>query len=96
MDIGKTDGVGGPGRVDGPNRITRIKMSAAAAASAASKADKVSLSAKASLVSKAMSLPATRMERMAEIKKLIASGKFETDARLEGALQKFFVENGDL
>ena len=96
MDIGKTDGVGGLGRIDGPNRITRIKMSAAAAASAAAKTDKVSLTAKASLVSKAMSLPATRTERMVEIKKLIASGKFETDARLEGALQKFFIENGDL
>jgi len=96
MDIGKTDGVGGPGRIDGPNRITRIKMSAAAAASAASKTDKLALSEKASMVSKAMSLPATRAERMAEIKKLIQCGRFETDARLEGALQKFFIENGDL
>jgi hypothetical protein len=33
---------------------------------------------------------------MAEIKKLIESGRFETDARLEGALQKFYIENGDL
>lgn len=96
MDIGKTDGVGGPGRVEGPTRITKIKMSAAAAASAASKADKLALTEKASMVSKAMSLPAVRAERMAEIKKLIETGKFETDARLEGALQKFFVENGDL
>ena len=96
MDIGKTDGVGGPGRIDGPNRITRIKMSAAAAASVASKADKLALSEKASMVSKAMSLPPMRTERMAEIKKLIATGRFETDARLEGALQKFYMENGDL
>ena len=96
MDIGKTDGVGGPGRIDGPTRITRIKMSAAAAASAASKTDKVALTEKASMVSKAMSFPAMRTERMAEIKKLIESGRFDTDARLEGALQKFFIENGDL
>ena len=96
MDIGKTDGISGPGRIEGPNRITRIKMSAAAAASAASKADKLALSGKASMVSKAMGLPAARTERMAEIKKLIQSGRFETDARLEGALQRFFLENGDL
>jgi hypothetical protein len=96
MDIGNTHGVGGPGRVDGPNRITRIKMSPAAAANAAAKTDQVSLTAKAGMVSKAMSLPATRAERMAEVKKLIETGKFETDVRLEGALQKFFIENSDL
>jgi hypothetical protein len=33
---------------------------------------------------------------MAEVKKLIETGRFDTDARLEGALQKFFIENGDL
>jgi hypothetical protein len=94
MDIGKTDGVGGPGRIDGPNKISRITPPVTPPGAAAS--DKVDLSQKASMVSKAMSLPETRAERVAEIKKLIESGRFDTDARLEGALDRFLVENPDL
>jgi anti-sigma28 factor (negative regulator of flagellin synthesis) len=93
MDIGRTDGVGGPGRIDGPNKIQRSMPSAAP--SGAKSADKVSLSLKASMVSKAMSLPAARSERVAEIKMLIESGKFETDNRLEWAINRFLIENSD-
>ena len=94
MDIGKTDGVGGPGRIDGPNKISRITPPVTP--SGAASTDKVELSQKASMVSKAMSLPASRAERVAEIKQLIESGRFETDARLEGALNRFLLENPDL
>lgn len=91
MDIGKTDGVGGPGRIDGPNKISRITPSVTPSAS--SKADKVDLSHKASLVSKALSMPQVRAERVAEVKRLIESGRFDTDTRLEGALKRFVAEN---
>jgi len=91
MDIGKTDGVGGPGRIDGPNKISRVTSSNISSGS--SKADKVDLSHKAAMISKAMSLPAVRAERVSEIKKLIESGKFETDTRLEWAINRFLTEN---
>lgn len=94
MDIGKTDGVGGPGRIDGPNKIARSTPSAAASKS--SGADKVDLSHQAGMISKTLGLPAVRTERVAEIKKLIESGRFDTDARLEGALDHFLVDNPDL
>ena len=94
MDIGKTDGISGPGRIDGPNKITRVTPPITP--SGPSSADKVDLSQKAGMISKAMSLPAVRAERVAEIKKLIESGRFETDARLEGALNRFLIENSDL
>lgn len=94
MDIGRTDGVGGPGRIDGPNKISRITPPVTP--SGASPADKVDLSQKASLVSKALGLPEARAERVAEIRKLIESGRFETDARLDGAIDRFLVENPDL
>ena len=94
MDIGRTDGIGGPGRIDGPNKIARTTPSAAASKS--SGADKVDLSHKAGMISKALGLPAVRTERVAEIKKLIESGRFDTDARLEGALDRFLVDNPDL
>ena len=94
MDIGKTDGVGGPGRIDGPNKISRVTPSNTP--SGPSSTDKLDLSQKAGMISKAMSLPQVRAERVAEIKKLIESGRFETEARLEGALDRFMVENSDL
>lgn len=93
MDIGKTDGVGGPGRIHGPNKISRVTPTTP---SVASSADKVDLSRKAGLVSKALALPQVRMERMAEVRKLIESGRFDTETRLEGALKKFVAENPDL
>jgi anti-sigma28 factor (negative regulator of flagellin synthesis) len=94
MDIGKTDGVGGPGRIHGPNKISRITPSSTT--SGAASADKVQLSQKAGMVSKALALPQVRTERVAEVKKMIESGRFDTDTRLEGALKKFVAENSDL
>ena len=91
MDIGKTDGVGGPGRIDGPNKISRVAPSVTP--SGASRADKVDLSLKAAMISKAMSLPQVRAERVTEIKKLIEAGRFETDNRLEWAINRFLTEN---
>ena len=94
MDIGKTDGVGGPGRIHGPNKVQRITPSTTPSGPAS--ADKVLLSRKAEMVSKALSLPQVRTERVAEIKKMIEAGRFDTDTRLEGALRKFVAENPDL
>jgi len=94
MNIGSTDGVGGPGRIDGPNKIA--KPSVPAATSGTSSADKVDLSEKAGMISKALGLPGVRSERVAEVRKLIESGRFDTDARLEGALDRFLIDNPDL
>ncbi len=93
MDIGRTEGVGGPGRIEGPQKNQRITPSAPASSSPA---DRVEITDQARLVSEALALPEVRAERVAEVRKLIQSGRFETDARLEGALQKFLEENRDL
>ena len=93
MDIGRTEGVGGPGRIDGPQRISKPDPAAYASPSPA---DRVEISPQAKLVSEALSLPSVRTERVEEIRRLIQSGLYETDARLEGALQKFLEENRDL
>jgi hypothetical protein len=94
MNIGKTDGVGGPGRIDGPNKITRVTPPVTP--SGPSSADKVDLSQKAGMIAKALSLPQVRAERVSEVRKLIESGRFDTDTRLEGALKRFVAENSDL
>mgnify|MGYP001582625383 CR=1 FL=1 len=92
MDVGRTDGVGGPGRIDGPQKISR--PASVSASKASSPADKVDISAPAGLISKALALPEVRTDRVAEVKKLIESGKFDTQARLEGALDRFLAEEG--
>ena len=94
MDVGSTSGVGGAGRVDGPQHVGPVKPSATSVPSAA--ADKVQLSPQAKIASDALALPAVRAERVDEIKKLIESGRFDTDARLESALDGFLAENPDL
>jgi hypothetical protein len=94
MNIGRTDGVGGPGRIDGPNKISRVTTPTTPSGSAF--ADKVDLSQKAAMISKILSLPQVRGERIAEVRKLIAAGRFDTDTRLEGALRRFVAENPDL
>ena len=93
MDIGRTEGVGGPGRVEGPQKISKVTPPSGPSGSAP--LDQVDISARAHLTSEALALPAVRAERVQEVKKLIESGRFETDARLQGALDRFLSENPD-
>lgn len=87
MEIGRTDGVHGPGRIEGP-RIDRIQPPAVPARAA----DDVRLSEAANLIGQAMSLPDIRTERVTEIRRLIAAGIYQTDERLIGAFEKFRQE----
>ena len=93
MDVANTSGVGGAGRIDGPQNVGKIKPSASQAP--AGSTDKVELSAHAKITSDALSLPSIRADRVEEIKKQIQSGRFETDARLDAALDAFLAENRD-
>ena len=93
MDIGKTEGVGGAGRIEGLQKLSKPTPPATTAPSHA--ADKVEFSPAAKIISDALSLPAIRAERVAEIKNLIQSGRFDTDARMSQALDQFLAENGD-
>lgn len=94
MDVGRTEGVGGPGRIDGPKPVSRINPPAYTGATAPT--DKVEISEAAHLISEALALPPVRTERIEEVRKLVESGKFDTDARLGGAIDNFIADNGDL
>jgi len=93
MDIGKTEGVGGAGRIDGPQKIGRVTPPASLAQPQAT--DKVEFSPHAKITSDALALPSIRADRVAEVRNLIQSGRFDTDARLDQALDRFLAENGD-
>jgi hypothetical protein len=94
MDIGRTEGAAGPGRIDGPRPASRLAK--AYAAPAARQGDQVSLTARAELLAKALEIPSVRLHRVNEVKALIESGRFETPERLEGAMRKFMIENPDV
>ena len=94
MDIGRTDGITGPGRIDGPtppSRITPKDLS-----NVSPPGDRLEISETAHLMSEVLSLPEVRMEKVEEIRTLIESGRFDTDARLRGAVDRFLDENRDL
>ncbi len=93
MDIGSTSGVGGAGRIDGPQNVGKIRPPSAMAHAAG--ADKVDISITAKITSDTLALPAVRAEKVEEMKKLIQSGRFETDARMDAALDRFLSENRD-
>ena len=95
MDIGRTDGSVGPGRVDSVHRVNRIAKAYGSAGPAATR-DQIDISPEAGLVSKALGMSDVRLDRVQEIRKLVESGKFETDARLSGAIERFLVENPDI
>ena len=93
MDIGKTEGVGGAGRIDGPQRIGKITPPPAHSVAGAN--DKLDISSHAKITSDALALPKVRSERVEEVRNLLRSGRFETDARLNQALDRFLAENRD-
>jgi len=93
MDIGSTSGVGGAGRIDGPQNVGKIRPPAAMAQ--ASGTDKVDISITAKVTSDVLALPAVRSEKVEEMKKLIQSGRFDTPARMDAALDRFLAENRD-
>jgi hypothetical protein len=93
MDIGRTEGVGGAGRIDGLQKIGKVTPPASADPSNA--ADRVEFSPHAKITSDALALPSIRADRVSEIKNLIQSGRFDTEARLGQALDRFLLENPD-
>lgn len=57
-------------------------------------ADEVSISSEADMVSRARELPDIRADKVARIKAQIASGTYDTDAKLDVALSRLLDEIG--
>ncbi len=93
MDIGRTEGVGGPDRIEGK---TRPPKTGSSSSGSPSPTDKVEISEGARLISELTSMPATRTEKIEQLRQVVESGEYETDERLEGAIDNFLRENGDL
>jgi hypothetical protein len=94
MDIGRTEGIGGSGRIEGPQCSSKPAPSSATPGSA--RTDRAEFSASSQLISEALGLPSVRSERIDEVRQLLASGQLDSDARLEGALDAFLREQRDV
>jgi negative regulator of flagellin synthesis FlgM len=85
----------GPGGVSGPNRIEVHRVDAQRPANVdANKpvGDRAEISETARLLDKLAQVPDIRADRVAELKALIASGRFETPERVAGAVEKILEE----
>ncbi len=89
MDIGRLDGVSGPGRIEGRKLEGAQPLPPAATPRVP---DKAELSGAAQLASQVLALPDVRSEKVTEFRRLIAAGLYQTDERLLGALDKFRAE----
>ncbi len=90
MDIGRTEGAGGPQRID-PSRIQPARPPEAGPIMPA---DRLDIADVARLITEAIAMPSVRLDRVADIKRQIDGGAYQTDAKLSRALENFIRENG--
>ena len=89
MDIGRLDGVHGPGRIEGKKLHPVAPPQVPATPDPASRAE---ISQVGRLVSDALALPDVRMDKVVEFSRLLKAGIYMSDERLLGALEKFRQE----
>ncbi|MBI3273372.1 MAG: flagellar biosynthesis anti-sigma factor FlgM [Planctomycetes bacterium] len=89
MEINKTGGVTGPARIEGKRleAPARIEDSTPKGVT-----DKVQISEEAQLLSRLRDVPEMRMDRVAELKRQIESGEYETTDKLRVAVDRFLEE----
>ncbi len=85
----------GPGGVSGPNRVDLHRVNAQRPSELdASKQvrDRAEISEEARLLSKLAEVPDVRVDRVSELKQLIASGRYETAERIEKTVERILEE----
>ena len=86
--------INGPARVHGAQSINAPHRTAAAPKPTAAPADQLDLSSEADFVGQVKDLPDIRADRVAQIRAEIASGAYETDDKLDAALDRLLDEMG--
>jgi negative regulator of flagellin synthesis FlgM len=90
MHIQGPSHVHGPQSLSAPHRAQSYSQPAGNKPAAA--ADQLDISAEASLVSQARDVPDIRADRVAQIQAQIEAGEYETDAKLDVALERLLDE----
>jgi negative regulator of flagellin synthesis FlgM len=92
--------INGPAHLHGaqainpPHHNTRASRASEPQFSSLTQVDQLDISHEADLVSRVREMPAIRQERVHELRAQIASGTYETDAKLNGALERLLDEIG--
>ena len=92
--------VNGPAHLHGaqainpPHHAVRASRGSEVPASSLAQVDQLDISREADLVSRVRELPAIRQDRVAEIRAQIESGVYESDDKLNGALERLLDEIG--
>ncbi|MCA8961518.1 MAG: flagellar biosynthesis anti-sigma factor FlgM [Planctomycetes bacterium] len=88
------------GGVDGARPVQPIRPSSqaerayrAAESTPARKTDQVEISTEAKLLNKISELPDIRADKVAELKRLIAEGAYDTEERVRGAVDRMIDES---
>lgn len=92
MQINGPTHLHGAQAINPPHHSSRTSQAAAAQPNSVAHTDQVDISAEASFVAEARELPEVRQDRVAAIKAQIESGIYETDDKLEGALDRLLDE----
>ncbi len=92
MDIGRTEGVQGPSRIE-PKAVHPAKPTDLTPPAAA---DRLDVSEAGRLASEAIAMSPLRLDRIAELKRQIDAGTYQTDEKLARAFEAFRRENPDL
>ena len=85
----------GPGGVSGPNRLEPHHVPLQGSDSTGELGpilDRVEISEQAKLLEKLSQIPAVRMDRLQELKRLIEAGEYETPEKVEVAVTKLLEE----
>ena len=92
--------INGPAHLHGaqainpPHHNTRASRASDAQVSSLAEVDQLDISHEADLVSRVHDVPDIRQDRVAEIRSQIESGVYETDDKLDGALERLLDEIG--
>ena len=89
MKIQGINFVHAPQNVSGPHRIAATPPT-----SSLGEVDQLDISPTADLASRALDAPATRADRVAQIRSAIESGSYDTDDKLSMALDRLLDEIG--
>jgi anti-sigma28 factor (negative regulator of flagellin synthesis) len=91
MDIQRTEGVGGTRRIE-RRRVTPAARPEKSVP--ARPADKVEISSTARLLGELSKVPEVRVQKVQRLRELIQSGKYDTEERLEAAIERFLRMEG--
>lgn len=90
MQVHGTAYLHGAQPINAPHRVATAQPTAELSYSAPT--DQLDISPEASLISRLQDLPEIRADRVADIKAQIASGVYETEAKLDAALERLLDE----